>query len=152
MAPYSSCQWQHMQLKTQHEVTQWNFIPQPEVWKVRYSKDSHWIRVININTKYNQSVQDQALHHTFFISWRPKMALLTISQNWAACLGDFHPDSRQNFASCFCSPNCQQDQAHYNSLRNTWQELNSKQVNSIIHNLGGPVSIPDNWMGPGLRL
>lgn len=74
MAPYSSCQWQHTQLTTQHEVTQWNFIPQHEVWKVRYSKDSHWIRVININTKYNQSVQDQALHHIIFISWRQKKA------------------------------------------------------------------------------
>lgn len=72
MAPHSFCKWQHTRPKSQHEVTQWNFIPQSEVLKFSYSKDCHWIRAININTKYNQSVQDQALHHTFFVSWRQK--------------------------------------------------------------------------------
>lgn len=140
MAPYSSCKWEHTQLKTEHEVAQWNFIPQHEVLKVSYSKDSHCIQVININTIYNQSVQDQSLHHTFFISWRQKKSdLWTISQNWALVAGSHPGWLSPRFKVEFCllllqsllpsKPN------NCNSLRSTSQEL-SKLIQSSIRYVG----------------
>lgn len=155
MAPYSSCKWEHTRLKTEQEVAQWNFIPQHEVLKVSYSKDSHCIQVININTIYNQSVQDQSLHHTFFISWRQKKSdLWTISQNWALVAGSQPGWLSPRFKVEFCLLLLQ---SLLPSKPNTLQQFEKhitgiKQFNSIIHTLGGLVSMPDNLKWPGLRL
>lgn len=133
--------------------TQWNFTPQREVLKVGYSKDSHWIQVINI--KASQYKPKHCITASSSAADRKKPALMTSSQKWASAAGSQSgwpsPRSKVEFCLLFLLY-CHQDQAHYNSLRSTSQQFKLKQVNPIIHKLGGLVSVPDNWEWPGLGL